>query len=452
MGQLEFQAIVLAAGKGTRLLEILEGKPKCLLPVGPYPMIWYPLQLLQRHGFTDVLVIVQELEKQEIQHRLDKLQLKLKLDYFSVPKDVECGTADSLRLVSDKIKSDVVVVSCDSLMEINLYPFLSKFRELDASIELLLMENGKDQDVVLPGPKLKIKAEKDLIGYDKTSGRVVFMASSSDLEETVKLSSEILNEYPDLTISSSLLDAHIYIMKKWVVEYLLTIGMISTVKEELLPHIIEKQLLQAPALPINDGTSKYVRKTKMDSIFKFATYTEMDTKINKASVFNKEENLTLHPIRCYAHFVDPAAFGLRVNNVRSFLSCNMQIFEVFAALTGLTDRELVSKTSSIKSTQITKCAVGDMSTISEKTSLNLNVIANGCTVEPKTRINNSVLMDGVKVEENVVIENCIVGEKAVIKTGSVLKNCLIGPHFNVAANTQKESVYLSNADGFMTVV
>uniref|UniRef100_A0A182VFY9 Translation initiation factor eIF2B subunit gamma n=1 Tax=Anopheles merus TaxID=30066 RepID=A0A182VFY9_ANOME len=451
MGQLEFQAIVLAAGKGTRLPEILEGRPKCLLPIGPFPMIWYPLQLLQRHGFTEVIVVVQESEKSEIQQRLERLQLKLKLDYYSIPTDSECGTADSLRLVSDKIKSDVVVLSCDSIIEINLYPLLSKFREKDASVQLLLLESGKDQDVVIPGLKSKYKAEKDIIGYDKATSRVLFMASASDFEETVKLSGHLLRENPDMIISSSMLDAHVYIMKKWVVEYLAVTELLSAVKGELLPHIIKKQLLQPPAVPENDGASEYTAKPKVDDIFQFAVYTEMDRKIDKASVFNKEEKATSHPIRCYAYFADSKAFGLRVNNVRSFLSCNLKIFEIFPALTGFSERELVSQSSSIKSTQITKCAVGDMTTISEKTSLNQNVIANGCTVQPKTRINNSVLMDGVTVEETVVIDNCIVGEKAVIKSGSVLKNCIIGPHFVVAAGTKKESVYLSNADGFMTI-
>uniref|UniRef100_A0A182YC45 Translation initiation factor eIF2B subunit gamma n=1 Tax=Anopheles stephensi TaxID=30069 RepID=A0A182YC45_ANOST len=451
MGQQEFQAIVLAAGKGTRLPEILEGRPKCLLPIGPYPMIWYPLQLLQRHGFTEVIVIVQESEKSEIQQRLERLQLKLKLDYYTIPTDSECGTADSLRLVSDKIKCDVVVLSCDSVIEVNLYQLLSKFREQDASIQMLLMEGGKDQDVVVPGPKSKYKAEKDIIGYDKTTNKVLFMASASDFEETVKLSGHLLRENPELNISSYLLDAHVYIMKKWVVEYLAVSETLSAVKGELLPHIVKKQMLQPPAVPENDGTSEYAAKPKVDDIFQFAIYTEMDKKIDKASIFNKEKKATSHPIRCYAFFADSKAFGLRVNNVRSFLQCNLSIFEIFPALTGFTERELVSQTSSIKSTQITKCAVGDMTTISEKTSLNQNVIANGCTIQPKTRINNSVLMDGVTIEENVVIDNCIVGEKAVIKSGSILKNCLIGPHFVVAVDTKKESVYLSNADGFMTI-
>lgn len=449
MGQQEFQAVVLAAGKGTRLPEILEGRPKCLLPVGPYPMIWYPLQLLQRHGFNEVLVIVQESEKSEIQQRMDRLQLKLKLDYYCIPTDSECGTADSLRLVSDKLKADVVVLSCDTVVEANLYHLLSKFRERDASIQLLFVEGGQDQDVTIPGPKSKYKAEKDLIGYDQATNKVLFMASASDFEETVKLPGHLLRENPEMIISSSLLDAHIYIMKKWVVEYLTVSDLLSAVKGELLPHIIKKQMLQPPAIPEGEGVSEFNVNGKVDEIFKFAVHTELDTKIHKASNYNKQK--LSHPIRCYAHFADATTFGLRVNNVRSFLSCNLKIFERFPTLTGLTERELVSQTCSIKSTQISKCAVGDMTTISEKTSLNTNVVANGCSIQPKTRINNSVLMDGVTVEESVIIDNCIIGEKAVVKSGSVLKNCLVGPHFIVGANTKKENVYLSNADGFMTI-
>lgn len=48
----EFQAVVLAAGKGSRMTEITAGKPKCLLPVGNKPLVWYPLFKLQQTGFT----------------------------------------------------------------------------------------------------------------------------------------------------------------------------------------------------------------------------------------------------------------------------------------------------------------------------------------------------------------------------------------------------------------
>lgn len=51
MGVIEFQAVVLAGGRGTRLPELTGDRPKCLLPIGPFPLIWYPLQMLQKHGF-----------------------------------------------------------------------------------------------------------------------------------------------------------------------------------------------------------------------------------------------------------------------------------------------------------------------------------------------------------------------------------------------------------------
>lgn len=47
----EFQAVVLAAGHGTRFTDLIGNRPKCLLPIGPFPLIYYPLQLLQKYGF-----------------------------------------------------------------------------------------------------------------------------------------------------------------------------------------------------------------------------------------------------------------------------------------------------------------------------------------------------------------------------------------------------------------
>lgn len=53
MGVCEFQAVVMAAGKGSRMTEILgKRRLKCLLPIGNFPMVWYPLHMLERTGFN----------------------------------------------------------------------------------------------------------------------------------------------------------------------------------------------------------------------------------------------------------------------------------------------------------------------------------------------------------------------------------------------------------------
>ena len=57
MFSLEYQAVILAGGRGTRMTEITSSKAKCLLPIGNYPMIWYPLNMLKRIGFHGKLII-----------------------------------------------------------------------------------------------------------------------------------------------------------------------------------------------------------------------------------------------------------------------------------------------------------------------------------------------------------------------------------------------------------
>lgn len=102
MVKTEFQAIVLAAGRGTRFPELTGDRPKCLLPVGPFPMIFYPIHMLQKHGFQEIIVIVLESQRSEIQQALERTPIKAKLDFATIPSDVDYGTADALRHIQDK--------------------------------------------------------------------------------------------------------------------------------------------------------------------------------------------------------------------------------------------------------------------------------------------------------------------------------------------------------------
>jgi glucose-1-phosphate thymidylyltransferase len=51
------KGLICAGGEATRLGELTRVSNKHLLPVGRWPMIYYPLQLLQRAGIRDVLLV-----------------------------------------------------------------------------------------------------------------------------------------------------------------------------------------------------------------------------------------------------------------------------------------------------------------------------------------------------------------------------------------------------------
>jgi glucose-1-phosphate thymidylyltransferase len=51
------KGLIAAGGNATRLAELTRVTNKHLLPVGEWPMVYYPLQLLQRAGVREVLIV-----------------------------------------------------------------------------------------------------------------------------------------------------------------------------------------------------------------------------------------------------------------------------------------------------------------------------------------------------------------------------------------------------------
>lgn len=217
----EFQAVVLAGGKGSRMTELTTGRAKCLLPIGQFPMLFYPLQLLQRSGFSEAIVIVSEDIKNDVAAGLDRNLLQIKLDLVGIPGGEDMGTADVLRLIHEKLHTDFVVVSCDLITDINLSGILNSYRTHSASIMALLFQVPNLPDkFVTPGPKSKQKPETDLIGIDDETNRLVFLASASDFEESINISRRLFKKHTSFSIHSKLLDAHLYVIRKWVLDYL----------------------------------------------------------------------------------------------------------------------------------------------------------------------------------------------------------------------------------------
>lgn len=88
---------------------------------------------------------------------MERTDLDLKIDYVSINDNEDLGTADSLRLISDKLRSDVLVVSCDFISDVSLKGILDTFRAHNASVTSLFLYPQQTENVVVPGPKSKYK-------------------------------------------------------------------------------------------------------------------------------------------------------------------------------------------------------------------------------------------------------------------------------------------------------
>lgn len=451
----QIQAVIMAAGKGSRMTELTARKPKCLLPIGNLPMIWFPLNLLQRTGFQDVFIIVLETNKSEIQAALEKFNLKIKIELIGIPAGEDWGTADSLRYLeeSNKIKSDLLVLSCDLITNVNLQPLFEQFRKHNATVAALFAPVSNSSPITVPGPKSKNKTEKDFIGIEENTSRLVFVASASDFEEELPLPCRLVKKFGRIALNSQLLDAHVYIFARALCKYLVSNKNISTIKGELLPHVVRKQMQPKHKKMEQDKAASVIGVDLKTDLQEMSEESELILKARLMSTFTDSR---LEPVyrgdslRCYAHLAD--GITIRANSLMEYTRVNRLILEKWSELTGI-EGNRISPTATISSTQVDSdsCLVGDKADVAEKTSIKSTILASNVKVSPKTRIMSSVIMASASIGVGCSIQNCIVCEDSVVSDGCELKDCLVGSHFTVPIGGKHCNEVLTDVDHLMEI-
>lgn len=103
------QAVILAAGYGSRLERVSGGLPKCLLPIGGRPLIEHQLEALHDAGVGRILVVVG--------HQADTVRNTLgnRVEYIENTRYSETNSLYSLWLARDWVKDPFVLLNCDLL-------------------------------------------------------------------------------------------------------------------------------------------------------------------------------------------------------------------------------------------------------------------------------------------------------------------------------------------------
>jgi choline kinase len=105
------QALILAAGRGSRLGDSAGGLPKCLLEVGRRPLVEHQLDALSAAGIGPVAMVL-GYAADEIRERLG-----LKAEYLFNPEYASTNSLFSFWLARGWVKGGVVVMNCDILFD-----------------------------------------------------------------------------------------------------------------------------------------------------------------------------------------------------------------------------------------------------------------------------------------------------------------------------------------------
>jgi len=134
------KGVILAGGTGTRLLPLTRVTNKHLLPIGKYPMIFYPIYKLKQAGIYEILVVTGR------EHMGDVIELlgsgrDFGVEFTYKVQDEAGGIAQALGLARHFVGNDrCVVILGDNIFEDDITPYVKNFERQERGAKVLLKE------------------------------------------------------------------------------------------------------------------------------------------------------------------------------------------------------------------------------------------------------------------------------------------------------------------------
>ena len=113
------QAVIMAGGRGTRLMPLTKDTPKPMIKLLDKPVMLYAVELLKKHGVTDIAATLGYLPEQIENYFGNGEQFGVKMTYFT--EKTPLGTAGGVKNCASFLREDTfVVLSADGYSEADL--------------------------------------------------------------------------------------------------------------------------------------------------------------------------------------------------------------------------------------------------------------------------------------------------------------------------------------------
>lgn len=214
------KAMILAAGKGTRVRPITYTIPKPMIPILQKPVMEFLLELLKQHGFNQIMVNVSHLAKEIESYFRDGQRFGVEIGYSFEGRIVDgelvgeaVGSAGGMKRIQDfhPFFDDTFVVLCgDALIDLDLTKAVQWHKE-KGSIATIIMKTVPREEVSSYG----------VVVTDET-GRIQAFQEKPAVEEA--LSTDI--------------NTGIYIFEPEILDYIPS-GVEYDIGSQLFPKLVE---------------------------------------------------------------------------------------------------------------------------------------------------------------------------------------------------------------------
>lgn len=215
------KAMILAAGKGTRVRPITYTIPKPLIPILQKPVMEFLLELLRKHGFDEIMVNVSHLAHEIESYFRDGQRFGVDIAYSFEGRIVDgelvgeaLGSAGGIRRIQDfnKFFDDTFVVLCgDALIDLDLTEAVKQHKEKGAIATVITKEVPKD----------KVSSYGVVVTDDHN--RITAFQEKPSVEEAL----------------STQINTGIYILEPEVIDYI-PANQVYDLGSDLFPKLVEK--------------------------------------------------------------------------------------------------------------------------------------------------------------------------------------------------------------------
>jgi mannose-1-phosphate guanylyltransferase/phosphomannomutase len=184
------KAVIMAGGQGTRLRPLTSNQPKPMIPIVGIPCMEHIVNLLKRHGFTDIVVTLQFMPEEIQDYFGDGSEWGVNMRYSI--EDTPAGTAGSVKMAEEKLDLSgerFLVISGDALTDADLTRLVDYHEEKgsEATMVLKSVENPLDFGIVITEEDDRISRflEKPAWGqvFSDTVNTGIYLLEASVMDE-----------------------------------------------------------------------------------------------------------------------------------------------------------------------------------------------------------------------------------------------------------------------------